>query len=107
MKRTSWLNLFTVIVIGAETIAVKLVDAAFVARTEQVPATVDTSLPSSIEQLAVPAETISKSTAPEPEPPATTRSNSPTSAVVRLTKLSVACAILFTVMFITAVVIGS
>jgi hypothetical protein len=47
----------TVIVIGAETLAVKFVDAALVARTEHVPATVDTKLPPTIEQLAVPAET--------------------------------------------------
>jgi hypothetical protein len=46
-------------IIGAETVAVKFVDAALVARTEQVPATVDTKLPPTIEQLAVPAETSS------------------------------------------------
>jgi hypothetical protein len=54
---TTWFNLFTVIIIGAETVAVKFVDAALVARTEHVPATVDTKLPPTIEQLAVPAET--------------------------------------------------
>ena len=90
MKRTTWFNLFTVIVIGAETVAVKFVEAALVARTEQVPATVDSNLPLTIEQLAVPAETNSKATAPEPEPPAATRSNSPTSAVARFTNCKVA-----------------
>ena len=42
MKRTSWFNLVMVIAWVAEVIALKFVDAALVARTEQVPATVET-----------------------------------------------------------------